>query len=85
MQDKVNSRTRAARHRKSVNLSIDVDLLCEAKASGMNLSALLERALRAELRLRREAQWREDNRAAVASMNDYIDANGLPLGGYRTW
>lgn len=83
MRDRVKHGPRA--RRKSVNFSIGADLLAEAKARGVKLSAVLERALLAELKDRREAQWRADNRAAIESMNAYIDEHGLPLGGYRTW
>ena len=85
MQDKPGRRVPAKPNKKSVNLSIDADLLAEAKAADTNLSAVLEQALHEHLKARRTVQWREENRASIESMNAYIDAHGLPLGKYRTW
>lgn len=71
--------------KKAVNLSIDAELAAEAKAAGTNLSAVLERALRQELKERRAAQWREENRAAIEASNAYVAEFGLPLAKYRIW
>lgn len=80
MQDRVTKSKK-----KSVNLSIDAELAADAKAAGMNLSAFLEGALRAELKAAREARWKEENREAIESMNRYIEKHGLPLAKYRVW
>jgi antitoxin CcdA len=71
--------------KKAVNLSIDAELAAEAKAAGTNMSALLERALRAELKERRETQWLEENRAAIEASNRHFEQHGLPLAKFRTW
>ncbi len=79
MQERVKSRKRA------VNLSIDADLVAEAKSAGANMSAVLEAALRTELREVRKRKWQEENRAATESMNDYVRKHGLRYDNYRTW
>ena len=71
--------------KKSVNLSVDAELVAEAKAAGTNLSAVLERALVAELKEQRWQKWRAENRETTESMNRYVEENGLPLRKYRTW
>jgi antitoxin CcdA len=71
--------------KKAVNVSIDAALAAEAKAAGVNISAVLEIALAAQLKSRREAQWRDENRAAIESMNAYVEIHGLPLAKFRTW
>jgi antitoxin CcdA len=71
--------------KKAVNLSIDAELAAEAKAAGTNMSALLERALREELRERRWQRWREENRTATRSMNDFVERHGLWADKYRSW
>lgn len=76
---------RVKRRKRAVNLSIDADLAAEAKAAGTNMSALLERALRAELRDARRRRWQEENREATESMNDYVRKHGLWSDKYRTW
>jgi antitoxin CcdA len=64
------------RKKKAVNLSVDADLLEEAKASGANLSGLLEDALRAKLKEQRWQKWREENRAAIEASNAELERNG---------
>ena len=71
--------------KKAVNLSIDAELAAEAKEFGANMSATLERALREELRTQREQKWREDNREATESMNEYVRKHGLWAKKYRVW
>jgi len=80
MQDKA-PRTR----KKSVNVSVDAALVAEAKAAGANLSAVLERALRAELKAHREAKWREENRAAIETSNAELERDGLWCDKHRVW
>jgi len=76
---------RAPPRKKPVNLSIDAELLAEARAAGTNLSAALEKALRDELRERRWQKWQEENRESIESMNRYVEKHGLLSDKYRTW
>ena len=64
-------------NKRAVNLSIDADLVAEAKANGTNMSALLERSLRAANSDLRAAKWREENRAAIEASNAELEKNGL--------
>jgi antitoxin CcdA len=75
----------AKRRKRPVNLSIDADLLAEAKAAGTNLSRLLEGALADELKERRWQKWREENRAAIEASNAELERNGLWADKYRDW
>ncbi len=61
----------------SVNLSINADLLAEAKALGINLSALCEAALEVEVKRLREAKWLEENREAMDAYNAVVREHGL--------
>jgi antitoxin CcdA len=76
-------RERAAR--KAVNVSIDAELVKEAREAGVNLSGLLESALRDKLKAHRTAKWQKENRQTIESMNAYIDEHGLPLAKFRVW
>lgn len=67
----------SARPRKAANLTVRVDLLEEARARRINLSQTLEVALAAELRRRREAEWLEQNKAAIEAYNREIAEHGL--------
>ena len=71
--------------RKSVNLSIDSELVANAKAMGINLSQTCEAALGAALKKEREEQWIKENWDAIQSTNAWVEKNGLPLAKYRVF
>lgn len=77
MQERVKPKKRA------VNLTVDADLLAEAKGAGLKLSELLESTLRERLREQRWNGWRTENKAAIESMNSYVAKNGLLSDKYR--
>jgi len=63
--------------KKSANLSINSDLLNEAKALKINLSATLEAALINELKAARRDQWLVENKDAIDACNKLADTHGL--------
>jgi antitoxin CcdA len=62
--------------RRAVNLGASTALVADAHNAGVNLSALFERALVAELRQVRRAQWRDGNAEALAAYNEYLMLHG---------
>jgi antitoxin CcdA len=69
--------------RKPTNLSLDSDLLKEAKILGINVSRSAEAGIAEAVKLRKQENWLKDNAQALASSNAYIEANGLPLAKHR--
>lgn len=69
--------------RRRTNITVEADLLDEARDLGLNVSAIARAALAAEVAKAREQAWQDENRAAFASVNDWIRDNGVPLDGYR--
>jgi antitoxin CcdA len=69
--------------KRATNLSVHSDLLDAARAAGVNLSALLERALTEELARLRRVHWRRENSEAVAAYNDHLQQHGRFLAGRR--
>lgn len=67
---------RVRKPKRAVNLSIDAELLAEAKAAGTNLSAVLETALREHLRASEHEQWLARNRDALAADHEELERNG---------
>ena len=55
---------------KATKLSINSDLLRQAKAYGINLSATLEKSLEALIRKKKEKRWLEENKEAIEAYND---------------
>jgi antitoxin CcdA len=75
----------SAKTRKAVNLSIDAELVSNAKAMGINLSQTCEAALSAALKKEREEQWIKENWDAIQATNAWVEKNGLPLAKYRVF
>lgn len=69
--------------KKAANLTVRADLLEEARARKINLSHTLEVALAAELKRQREAEWLEQNKAAIEAYNREIAEFGLWSDGLR--
>jgi antitoxin CcdA len=69
--------------RKATNVSLNTDLLDQARALEINISRACERGLVEQIEEVRAARWREENRTAIVSSNDYVDRKGLPLAGHR--
>ena len=69
--------------RKATNLSIDPDLIEEAKALGVNASRAAEAGVREAVRAAKGEAWLRENAEAIASSNAWVEKNGLPLAKYR--
>ena len=63
--------------KKATNLSINKDLLAEARTLKINLSATLEQAITEKVRRERRKQWLEDNQQAIDNCNELAEKNGL--------
>jgi antitoxin CcdA len=68
---------------KPTNLSLDNDLVLEARRLGINVSRAAEAGLRKAVGEARAAEWQRENAEAIASANAWVEANGLPLARYR--
>ena len=63
--------------KKPANLSINSDLLNEAKSLKINLSATLEAALLSELKAARRDLWLAENKEAIDTCNKLAESHGL--------
>ena len=63
--------------RKAVNLSIDSDLLQQAREMKINLSKTLEAQLERMIREERARRWKEENREAMEAFNRWIEEHGV--------
>jgi len=63
--------------KKATNLSVNRDLLAEARSLNINLSATLEWALTEKIRQEKRKQWRQENREAIEACNELAEQNGL--------
>lgn len=76
-----NLRPSAAR--KSANLSINADLLRQAKQLNINLSQTLELRLTEMIRQAQSRQWLAENRSALDEYNRRIETSGTFSDGLR--
>lgn len=71
------SHARTLPGKRAVNLSIAAELIEEARAEGINLSATLERALENTLRQARRDRWLAENATAISAYNDQVVEHGV--------
>ena len=69
--------------KKNANLSINSDLLQQAKEHRINLSQTLELRLTEILREEKRRDWREQNKEAIEAYNLRIETRGVFSDGLR--
>ena len=69
--------------KKPTNLTINSDLLSQAKDMKINLSATLENALAEALKSKKVEQWKEENKESIFAYNEMIEENGIFSDGIR--
>ena len=69
--------------KKPTNLSLDRNLLNEARELGVNLSKAAESGLKKAIASAKAEQWQLENAKAIESSNKWVEQNGLPLEKYR--
>lgn len=69
--------------KKPTNLSINSDLLQQAKEQHINLSQTLELRLVEILRDQKRREWQEENQEAIEAYNKRIEARGVFSDGMR--
>lgn len=69
--------------RKSANLSLDSDLVSQARDLKINLSRAAEDGIGRAVKAEQERLWRLENAEAIRLENDYVEKHGLPLAKYR--
>jgi antitoxin CcdA len=69
--------------KKPTNVSINSDLLQQAKEHHINLSQTLELRLAEILRDQKQREWQEENQEAIEEYNKRIEAHGVFSDGLR--
>lgn len=63
--------------KKACNVSINEDLLGQARELGINLSQTLEASLTDKVREAKARAWAEENKEAIAARHHWVEENGL--------
>lgn len=72
--------------RRAANLTLDGDLLDEARAMNINLSRAAELGIARAVAAEKAARtWADENADVVRSTNEFIARHGLPLRKYRSF
>ena len=69
--------------KKAVNLSINSDLLRQAKEEKISLSRVFEESLAEALLKKRRQNWKKENEEAICSYNMRIESSGVFSDGLR--
>ena len=69
--------------KRATNVTVNADLLAQARLCGVNLSQTLEDALKVRLAEERRRKWLEDNREAIEDYNKHFEKYGLWSDGLR--
>lgn len=62
--------------KKSVNVSLDPEILEEARKLKINLSAVLTEALIEKFRENKREEWLRDNKKSIEALNQWVEENG---------
>ncbi|MCT7359253.1 MAG: acetoacetyl-CoA synthase [Thalassobium sp.] len=71
--------------KKPTNVSINSDLLAQARACKINLSATLEQALADKVAQVQREQWLKENQQAINGYNQLVDEQGVFSDGLRSF
>lgn len=75
----------AKARRKPANLTVNAELLRQARMLNINLSATLEDALVRELSRRKRERWLESNHEAISHYNESVSRDGVYSDSIRTF
>lgn len=62
--------------KKSVNVSLAPDIVAQARALNINLSAVLTDALQDIFREHQRVAWQQENRQQIDAVNQFAEQNG---------
>ena len=71
--------------KKPTNLTINADLLREAKALDINLSQTFETHLAELVKAKKREKWLAENRDAIDAYNRFVDEHGVFSDGWRSF
>jgi antitoxin CcdA len=69
--------------RKAANLSLDSELVSQARELNVNISRAAEEGIARAIKSERERLWLLENAEAIRLENEDVEKHGLPLAKYR--
>ena len=83
IHDSISTQSKALK--KTIHLTLNPQVLAEAKKLGINISKACDAFLESLVRQEKERLWRLENADFIASYNKTIEDEGLPLDSWRTF
>jgi len=71
--------------KKPTNLTINSDLLNQAKSLNINISSVLESALADKVRQKMQSEWLQENQDSISLYNTHISNFGVFSDDFRTF
>jgi antitoxin CcdA len=71
--------------KKATNLTLNTEVLAEAKKLGINISKACDAFLESLVRQEKERLWKLENAKFISEYNQITDEEGLPLDKWRTF
>ena len=71
--------------KKATNLTVNADLLAQARSMNINISSVLEAALIETLKRKKRSEWLRENEDSIQAYNAVVDQNGVFSDGNRTF
>jgi antitoxin CcdA len=71
--------------KKATNLTLNTEVLAEAKKLGINISKACDTFLESLVRQEKERLWKLENAKFISEYNQITDDEGLPLDKWRTF
>lgn len=71
--------------KKPTNLSLNSDLVQKAKEENINISSIVEQAIADELKMRKELEWKTENKKSIEDYNEFTDRIGFFSDGLRSF
>ena len=78
-------RTQSKALKKTIHLTLNPQVLAEAKKLGINIPKACDAFLESLVRQEKERLWKMENADFIASYNKTIEDEGLPLDSWRTF
>lgn len=69
--------------KRPTNISLNGELVDQAKRLAINVSQACESGLSEQVRKALGEEWKRENKEAIESWNEWTDKNGLPLEKYH--
>ena len=70
--------------KKPTNLSLNSDLVQKAKEENINISSIVEQAIADELKMRKEFEWKTENKKSIEDYNEFTTRVGCFSDGLRS-